>query len=180
MDNKQRIYKLTVCSLMAALMCVLGPMSIPIGPVPVSLTSFVIYLTVFLLGSKLSVVSCLVYLALGVVGFPVFSGFQGGLQKLAGPTGGYLIGFILMAFISGIVLEKANRKAVLTVLGMFAATLIDYLFGTAWFVFQMKCGVWYALTVCVFPFIVFDIIKIVIATLIGQTLRTALQKSGLI
>ena len=180
MESKRKIYKLTVCSLMAAVMCVLGPLSIPIGPVPVSLTNFVIFLTVFLLGSKLSVVSCLVYLALGAVGFPVFSGFQGGLQKLAGPTGGYLIGFILMAFISGLVLEKANRKVIITIIGMFVATLVDYLFGTVWFVFQMKCGVWYALTVCVFPFIIFDIIKIVIAMLIGQSLRTALQKNGLI
>lgn len=179
MESKRQIYKLTVCSLMAAVMCVLGPMSIPVGPVPVSLTSFVIYLTVFLLGSKLSVISCLVYLAIGAVGFPVFSGFQGGLQKLAGPTGGYLIGFIFMAFIGGVIVEKSSRNFI-KIICLFAATLVTYLFGTLWFMFQTQSNFGYAMTVCVLPFIIFDIIKIVIATLLGQTLRTALQKSGLI
>lgn len=179
MENQKQIYKLTVCSLMAAVMCVLGPLSIPVGPVPVSLTSFVIYLTVFLLGPKLSVVSCLVYLAIGAVGFPVFSGFQGGLQKLAGPTGGYLIGFVLTAFTGGIIIEKSNNSFT-KITGLFAATLITYLFGTLWFIFQTKCTFGYAITVCVLPFVLFDVIKIIIATLLGQSLRSALQKSGLI
>lgn len=180
MKEKRKVYNITVCSLMAAVMCVLGPLSIPIGPIPVSLTTFVIYLTAFLLGPRLSAVSCLVYIFLGTVGFPVFTGFQGGIQKLAGPTGGYIIGYIAMAFLSGLVLEKANRKIVLTIIGMFAATLVTYALGTLWFVYQMKCNFVYALTVCVIPFIGVDFLKIIVATFIGQTLRSALQKNGLI
>ena len=104
MKNRSSIYQLTTCALMVALMCVLGPMSIPIGPVPVSFTNLVIYLAVYLLGMKGATISCLVYLLLGAVGLPVFSGYQGGLAKLTGPTGGYLVGFILMALICGFVM----------------------------------------------------------------------------
>lgn len=180
MKKRSMIYQLTTCALMAALMCVLGPMSIQIGPIPVSFTNLVIYLAVYLLGMKGATISYLVYLLLGAVGLPVFSGFAGGLGKLAGPTGGYLIGFIFMALISGFVMEKSHAKAVFTILGMIAATLVDYVFGTVWFVLQMQCEVWYALTVCVFPFILVDLAKILIATALGKTIRAALKKSNLL
>lgn len=180
MKKRSTIYQLTTCALMAALMCVLGPMSIQIGPIPVSFTNLVIYLAVYLLGMKGATVSYLVYLLLGAVGLPVFSGFAGGLGKLAGPTGGYLIGFIFMALISGFVMEKTRAHAVFTILGMCAATLVDYLFGTVWFVWQMQCEVWYALTVCVFPFLLVDLAKILIATALGKTVRMALKKAKLL
>ena len=180
MKKRSTIYQLTTCALMAALMCVLGPMSIPIGLVPVSFTNLVIYLTVYLLGMKGATVSYLVYMLLGAVGMPVFSNYEGGLGKLAGPTGGYLVAFILMALICGLILEKSHGNVVITILGMIAATLIAYLFGTVWFVFQMRCEVWYALTVCVFPFIPFDIAKILIATGLGKPIRNALMKSNLL
>lgn len=180
MKNGSMIYQLTTCALMAALMCVLGPMSIPIGPIPVSFTNLVIYLTVYLLGMKGATISYLIYLLLGAAGLPVFSGYQGGLAKLAGPTGGYLIGFILMALICGFIMEKSHVNTVVTIVGMIAATLIAYLFGTIWFVLQMECDVWYALTVCVFPFIPFDIAKVLIATALGKTLRKVLSQSNLL
>lgn len=180
MKNRSSIYQLTTCALMAALMCVLGPMSIPIGPVPVSFTNLVIYLSVYLLGMKGATISYLIYLLLGAAGMPVFSGYAGGLAKLAGPTGGYLVGFILMALICGFVMEKSHVNAGITILGMIAATLVAYLFGTIWFVLEMKCDVWYALTVCVFPFIPFDIAKILIATVLGKMIRSALAKSNLL
>ena len=180
MKKRSSIYQLTTCALMVALMCVLGPMSIPIGPVPVSFTNLVIYLTVYLLGAKGATIGYLVYLLLGAAGLPVFSGYAGGLSKLAGPTGGYLIGFIFMALICGIVMEKSHIHTVITIIGMIAATLIAYLFGTVWFVLQMQCDVWYALTVCVFPFIPFDLAKIVIASVLGKIIRSALAKSNLL
>lgn len=180
MKKRLMVYQLTTCALMAALMCVLGPMSIPIGPVPVSFTNLVIYLTVYLLGMKGATISYLVYLFLGAVGMPVFSGYQGGLAKLAGPTGGYLVGFILMALLCGFVMERSHCNTVITILGMIAATLIAYLFGTIWFVLEMQCEVWYALTVCVFPFIPFDIAKVLLASAFGQVIRGALLKANLL
>ncbi len=174
------IYQLSVCALMAALMCVLGPMSIPIGPVPVSLTNFAIYLAVYILGMKGATASYIIYLLIGAAGMGVFSGYEGGIGKLAGPTGGYLVGFIFMALICGFVMEKSHSKTVITIIGMIVATLVAYLFGTVWFVMQMQCDMWYALTVCVFPFIPFDIAKILIASALGKALRTVLIKSHLL
>ena len=156
-SKKVTIYQLTFMAMMAAVTCILGPLSVPIGQIPISLTNLVIYFTVFVLGIWAGTGSYGIYLLLGAVGLPVFSGFAGGLGKLLGPTGGYL-----------------------TMLGWVVGTAVAYAFGTVWFVYLMKCSVTYALTVCVYPFIGFDIVKIVIATLLGKTVRYAITKAGLI
>ena len=104
------VYQLTTCALMVALMCVLGPMSIPIGPVPISLTNFAIYLSLYLLDWKKGTISYFIYLLLGFAGLPVFSGFTGGVAKLAGPTGGYIVGFIPMAIIAGFVIDHCKKR----------------------------------------------------------------------
>lgn len=178
--NKHKLYQMTTYALMTALMCVLGPMTIPIGLIPVSMTNFAIFVSVYLLGMKGGTISYLVYLLLGAVGLPVFSGFQGGLAKFAGPTGGYLVGFILTALISGFVVDHFRAYPVIVILGMMSAMLAAYFFSTIWFVIQMQCEVWYALTTCVFPFILIDIIKILIAVMIGKTIRSALARAGLL
>ena len=90
-NSKVSIYQMAAAALMTALMCALGPLSIPIGPVPISLTNFVIYIAIYLLGTKSGTISYCLYLLIGMVGLPVFSGYSGGLSKLAGPTGGYLM-----------------------------------------------------------------------------------------
>ena len=95
-------YAITVTALMTAVTCILAPLSIPIGPVPISLTNLAIYISLYLLGWKRGTISYLIYLLIGLVGIPVFSGFTGGPAKLAGPTGGYIIGFIVMAVIAGL------------------------------------------------------------------------------
>ena len=92
--QKNKTYALAMTALMAAVTCVLAPMAIPIGPVPISLTNLAIYLSLYLLGWKWGTASYVVYMLIGMVGVPVFSGFTGGLGKLAGPTGGYIIGFV--------------------------------------------------------------------------------------
>ena len=170
---------MTVCAIMAALMCVLGPISIPIGPIPVSLTIFVIYLSVMLIGMKFTLVSYGIYILLGIFGLPVFSGYAGGVAKIAGPTGGYLLGFIFMIIIGGLVREKKKDKPVIIGIGMVIGLIVDYVFGTAWFVIEMQAGIGYALSVCVWPFIPFDIIKIVLAIVIGKAVGKALGKAGL-
>jgi biotin transport system substrate-specific component len=179
-SKKVTIYQLTFMAMMAAVTCILGPLSVPIGQIPISLTNLVIYFTVFVLGIWAGTGSYGIYLLLGAVGLPVFSGFAGGLGKLLGPTGGYLIGFIFMALIGGAVIELSHRNIFLTMLGWVVGTAVAYAFGTVWFVYLMKCSVTYALTVCVYPFIGFDILKIVIATLLGKTVRYAITKAGLI
>ena len=111
-QQTMKIQDLTLIALMAALTCILGPMSItlPFTPVPISFTNLVIYFAVMVIGMKRGTISYLVYLLIGAVGLPVFSGFSGGLAKLAGPTGGYLVGFIFLALISGFFVEKILRE----------------------------------------------------------------------
>ncbi len=180
MKQKNLIYELTTCAIFSALMCIFGPLAVPIGPVPVSLTNLVIYLAVFLLATKGTTLAFVIYLLLGAVGLPVFSGYSGGLGKLSGPTGGYLIGFIFLAIISGIAFEKSKGNLIITAIGMVLGTLVTYTFGTAWFIFQAKCTLPYALGICVTPFIPFDLGKIVIACIVGQTIRKALLRTGLL
>lgn len=178
--KKSAIFNMTSCALMAALMCVLCPVSVPIGPIPISLSILVILLTVYVLGTWRALVSYTVYLLLGAVGMPVFSGFQGGLAKLAGPTGGYLAGFWLMILVAGIIMEKGKRNLLVTILGMLVGVAIDYAVGTAWFVFQTESTVVHALDVCVYPFIPFDVAKIVIAVLLGSVVYKGLQRAKLL
>lgn len=179
-DKGMTTYQLAVTALMAAVMCVLGPLSVPIGEVPISLTNLVICFAVWLLGAKFGTLSVLVYLLLGAVGLPVFSAYSGGLAKLAGPTGGYLIGFLPMAFIGGLVIEKTKGQPVLSALGLVLGIAVSYALGTAWFVFQMGCELGYAMAVCVYPFIAFDLAKVVITVLVGGVLRKRLVQAKLL
>ena len=178
--KKSTVFNMTSCALMAALMCVLCPVSVPIGPIPISLSILVILLTVYVLGTWRALVSYTVYLLLGAVGMPVFSGFQGGLAKLAGPTGGYLAGFWLMILVAGIIMEKGKRNLLVTILGMLVGVAIDYAVGTAWFVFQTESTVAHALEVCVYPFIPFDLAKIAVTLLLGSLVYKGLQKAKLL
>lgn len=98
-------YAMVTTAFMAAVTCILAPLSIPIGPVPISLTNLAIYLSLYLLNWKRGTISYCLYLLIGLAGLPVFSGFSGGIGKLAGPTGGYIIGFIPMAIIAGIIID---------------------------------------------------------------------------
>lgn len=180
MKTNSAAYRLTSCALMAALMCVLCPMSIPIGPIPISLSILIILLTVCILGTKSAFISYTVYLLLGAAGMPVFSGFQGGLAKLTGPTGGYLIGFLPMILIAGFFIKKSNGKLPVTIAGMILGTLVAYLFGTVWFVLQTQSAISYALSVCVIPFIPFDLLKLALASVFGKILRDALAKANLL
>ena len=186
MDSKKitgsNIYLMATYAIMTALMCIFGPVSVPIGPIPISLTNLILYFSIYIIGMRGTTISYIVYMLLGVVGLPVFSGYQGGVAKLAGPTGGYLIGFVLLALISGFAFEKSSGKlrVPVTIGGMIAGTLVAYIFGTVWFVAMMQCEVAYALSVCVFPFIPFDLAKIVIASALGMAVRKPLCKQGFI
>ena len=178
--KKLSTFDITSTAIFAALLCVLAPLSLPIGPIPISLATLIIYLAATILAPKLSTMSVVVYILLGLVGLPVFSGYAGGVGKLVGPTGGYIIGYIPMAFIAGYITFKFIDKKYMAVAGMVAGTAVLYLIGTIWFVIQMKCEVGYALSVCVVPFLLGDAIKIVVATVLGIAVRERLVKAGII
>ena len=177
-SQRGRTYWMALAALMTAVTCVLAPMSIPIGPVPISLTNLVIYFSLYLLGWKWGTVSYLVYVLIGMAGLPVFSGFTGGLGKLAGPTGGYIVGFLPMAVIAGLAIDRFRNRGI-HLAGMVLGTAVCYAFGTAWFCLVGNTPPTAALSMCVFPFVPFDLGKMVLAAAFGPMLRGRLEKAGL-
>ena len=163
--------QMALVAIMTALTCILAPFSLPIGPVPISLTNLVIYFSLYLLGWKFGTLSYVIYLLIGLVGVPVFSGFTAGPAKLFGPTGGYLIGFIPMAIIAGIVIDKYTEKWLLCLLAMIIGTIVCYALGTTWLAYEAKMDMMAALWAGVIPFIPGDLIKMALAILIAPKIR---------
>ena len=177
-NQKIRTKQMVLIALMTAVTCVLGPLSIPLpfSPVPISLTNFAIFLAIFVLGMKNGTISFIIYLLLGAVGVPVFSSFRGGFQVLAGPTGGYLIGFIFLALIMGFALEHFDRKLVPTIIGMIIGMAVCYAFGTVWLAKLLSLSFKEGLMMGVIPYLPGDAAKIIIAAIVGPKLYGATQK----
>ena len=148
-----------------------------------SLATLMLYLSVYILGKRHATISCGVYLLIGLVGIPVFSGFTGGAGKLLGPTGGYLIGYLSLTFISGWLIEKwsVNRVGYLMQgLGLALGTAVCYLFGTLWLAYQSGTDFFASLGVGVLPFVVGDMVKIIVGVLVGNAVRRRLVKAGVV
>ena len=128
-----KINQLVYAALMATLISVCAWITVPIGPVPFTLQTFGVFCALCTLGGAWGTVSVLVYLGLGLIGLPVFSGFTGGVGKLAGPTGGYLIGFIFAALAFWGVTALFGTGPLPSLLGMALGNFLCYAFGTAWF-----------------------------------------------
>jgi biotin transport system substrate-specific component len=162
-----------------AILSVSAWVAIPIGGVPFTLQTLVLCLTAGLLGWKRGVLSVLAYLLLGFIGVPVFAGFTGGAGVLLSPTGGYLIGFLPLALLSGFLVDtekKGTKGGVLLGLFMGLGVLLCYAFGTIWFIVlsaqeSVNVGLWSALTLCVLPYIPLDAVKIILAVFLTKKLR---------
>lgn len=180
-SGKQKIATKTIAliAVMTAVTCVLAPLSLPIGPVPISLTNLAIYFSLYILGMKKGTISYVVYLVIGLVGVPVFSGFTAGPGKLIGPTGGYLIGFVPLAIIAGLLIDKFNGKFVPSMIGMVVGTIVCYALGTVWLAYQGQMDFMAALWAGVIPFIPGDLIKMILAAFFGPQIRKALNVAGL-
>lgn len=184
--KKLTTYQLTLTAVMAAVICVLGPISIaiPVSPVPISLASMAVYLAVTVLGMKLGTLSCLIYLLLGLVGIPVFAGGSAGAAKLFGPTGGYLIGYLFLALIAGAFVgrfaENKWKNIAFAALGMILGTIVLYALGTAWLAYSAGMDFQAALWAGVIPFIPGDLVKMVIAVLLGSAVRGRLLWAGVL
>ena len=180
---------LVFIGLAAAILCILAPLSIPIGPVPISLTNLVLYFALYILGTRATLISYIVYLLLGLIGLPVFSGFTGGPGKLAGPTGGYLIGFLLTIVIAGVFIKKfdrnlpddvrnseRNNNIVMQLIGMLLGTAAVYLLGTMWLSVQSGMTFVAAMAVGVLPFLPGDAVKILLALYQGPKLKKRIDR----
>lgn len=166
-------------ALMAALICVLAPLSVPGGSVsgvPITLGTFAVYLTAAIMGHKKGLLCVFIYLLLGAVGVPVFAGWTAGFQKFASASGGYLVGYIPLVFVAGLLIESRPNNTYMYFIGMIAGTLLCYLLGTLWMAFLLEMNLWAAFTAGVLPYIAADCVKIFAAALLGYPLRRGVKK----
>lgn len=182
--NYGRTASLALCGLFAAVTAVCSYISIPLGftPVPVNLATLAVFLAGGILGSRYGTISLAVYTLLGAAGIPVFSEFRGGLGVLAGPTGGYIVGYIAAAFLTGLIIEKlidrkSGRKYELSVCiaAEIAGLAVCYAMGTAWFIITTHTGFAASMAACVFPFLPGDALKIIAGALLIRKLRGFVQ-----
>lgn len=161
--------------LFVALITICSWISIPFT-VPVTLQTFAMFAALSILGTKRAVWTVVIYIILGVIGCPVFTGFKGGFGAIFGTTGGYIIGFIFAIFISGKLIDRFGKKDWIKFLAMFAGLLVCYAFGTFWFInvyshTNENIGIAATLLYCVVPFIIPDIIKIIMALLLSKRVK---------
>lgn len=180
-----QIRSLVLCGLFAALTAVFSQIALPIGPVPISCSLIAVYLCGLFLPVKTAVLAQLAYLLLGVVGVPVFSGFQAGAARLAGPTGGYLLVYPVLALILSLAMRLYDKKIVSKPLALRTAYLVAalllalgvcYTAGTVWFTVFAGVSFQKAIAVTVLPFVAGDIAKIVLCTGLTLTAREILKK----
>lgn len=171
--------QLTVTAMLTALLCISGPVTLPLGPVPLSLTTAVLMLMALLLGGARATLCCAVYLLMGLVGLPVFAGFQGGVGALIGPTGGFLLGYPLLTALCGFLCARWTGR-LRQVCALLAGTALLYLTGTAWYCVQSGAEVTAGLAVCVLPFLPGDAVKIAAVLTLGNGIKARLKKAGIV
>lgn len=176
--GKSKVSDLVYISIGAALIAICSWISIPTA-VPFTLQTFAVFLVLCLLGGERGTIATLIYVLLGAVGVPVFAGFTGGVGVLFGNTGGYILGFILMGIIYIFLTKLFGNKNVVKIISLVLGLIVCYAFGTVWFMYvYMKntgdVGLLTVLSWCVFPFIIPDIIKLVLAFGISKRVEPAI------
>ncbi len=171
--TRQSLKFLTSTALSAAVLCVLSPFSFPVGAIPITLSLFAVFLISAISPPKISVCAVSVYVLIGALGLPVFSGFLGGFGSLIGPTGGFILGYLPSALLVSSMSYKGTflKSALSMILGL----LICYLFGCAWLAFVTKTGYFSAVTVTLFTCAIPDLIKILLASLVSTEIKKRLN-----
>ncbi len=178
--QRNKTYDLVYVSIFVVLIAVCSWISIPLT-VPVTLQTFGVFIAVGLLGGKRGTLAVLVYILMGAIGIPVFSGFTGGIGILAGTTGGYIVGFLFSALLMW-GMEKLFGKDTKVLAGsMILGLAVCYAVGTLWFMAVYAAssgavGIFTVLGWCVFPFIIPDIAKIVLALILTKRLSGVIRR----
>jgi len=165
------LHQLVWTALMAATIGAGAYLIVPIGPIPVSMQPFFVFLAGYVLGPRYGVMAVGLYILAGVIGLPVFVGGKSGLGHLFGPTGGYLFGFVVSAWLCGI--ARKDDRVIPWVKGLVyggGALLALYLIGTVWLKFALAVGWKKAWMIGAVPFIPWDAIKVVAALTCGRYL----------
>ena len=174
-----KIKKMVLAAFFAAVTAICSQIAIPTGisAVPFSLSIVGVLLSGAMLTPKTALCSQIVYLCMGIVGLPVFSQMRGGFSVLAGPTGGYLFVYPLMAFIIALLCSKAKKRSfIIMLLSMFPALACLYTAGSAWLAFVSDISFGAAFSVGALPFIIPDIIKIILSSFLASLLSKLLGK----
>lgn len=177
--TKNKTLDMVYIAMFAVLIAVCSWISIP-TTVPFTLQTFGVFMAVGVLGGKRGSLSVLIYLLLGAVGIPVFAGFSGGMGIILGSTGGYIIGFLLSALLMWGMEKALGKKTWMLALSMVLGLLVCYAFGTIWFMTVYgrttgEIGLVTALGWCVFPFIIPDLAKIVLALLVSKRIAKVIK-----
>ena len=165
-----------LASLMAALTAVGAYIYVPVGPVPIVLTSLFVLLSGLLLGSRWGLISMGLYLLVGAIGMPVFAGGRGGFPHFFGPTGGYLFGYALSAWVTGVVSERSRGLVVWEVLAVVAGAISIYLVGVPWLKVVTQMSWTKALMVGMVPFLIGDTVKASVALMLARAVRPILNR----
>lgn len=174
--KKSVLTDMVYVAVFTAIISVLAQISVPLGIiVPFTLQTLGVFIASAMLGWKRGTLSVILYVLLGVIGLPVFAGFSGGVSVLFGQTGGYIIGFIFTALAVGFMTDKLGRKLWVLAVSMVVGLLLCYIFGTAWFIILYNIqgkvmDLITALGYCVFPFLIADGLKIIVAAVLVNRL----------
>ncbi|WP_078381892.1 biotin transporter BioY [Sutcliffiella halmapala] len=178
--RNEKLRMLILCSMFAAITAVLAQVEIPLPIVPISGQTLAVGLAATILGSRYGATSMVCYVALGAVGLPVFAEMKAGFSILVGPTGGYIFGFILTAFITGLILEKTSFTLKMAMIANTVGMIITLLMGTIQLKLVLDFTWSQALAVGVYPFIAVGLIKAFLASWIGITVRQRLVQANLL
>ncbi len=177
--EKMKTLDLVYIAIGAAIITVCSWISIPLT-VPFTLQTFAVFTALLILGGYRGTIAIIVYVLMGAVGLPVFSGFSGGLAKLLGNTGGYIVGFIFMGLIYSVMTGFFGEKLYVEMVALVIGLVVCYAFGTAWFMYVYAkntgaVGIMSVLSWCVFPFIIPDIVKMAVAFVISGRVRAVVN-----
>ncbi len=181
LQDKERIVGIALSGLMIALLAVSAQIVVPLGPIPFTLQTAVLCIVALVLPRRLAVLTVALYLVLGLLGLPVFSAARSGFTAFAGPTGGFLYGFLL-AMIVAVLVRKVlvNKQALLAdIVALACIVVVPYLFGTVHLMLVAHLDLMSALAAAVAPFVALDVAKAVLAFVIAVVLRKALASTGL-
>ncbi|MDF2948332.1 MAG: biotin transporter BioY [Sedimentibacter sp.] len=171
---------ITQIGLFTALTAIGAFISVPVGPVPITLQSLFVLLSGIILGSRKAMLSQVAYVLLGLFGLPIFAGFTGGLQTMLKPSFGFLLGFILAAYVAGKITEYEKTSIRNIILAVFAATIVMYAVGLPYmyyvlnFILSKKFNIIQVLNMGMFMFIPGDTLKAAMAVLVGKKLKERL------
>ncbi len=176
MDTSKQLRMTVYASLFAALIAAGAFISIPIGPVPIVLQNMFVLLAGIILGSRWGTACVAVYLLMGALGFPVFAGGTGGIGRLFGPTGGYLLSYLPAVFVTGIIAENLKKNILSDILAMIAGSLIVYGVGVPWLKYVTGMSWNKAFALGMYPFLIGDTAKIIAASFAAKIIRPIVKK----